>query len=239
MVKNNIKRIRKEIFKKTQEEMAEWLNIDPKTMRKYENDDDSSIPYKLLKKIADKTKLSIDYIMGLSTIRSSNPVVKDMMEYCGLSEEAIETLHGNCTVDYSGEDSFYYEQLYRAKINKLIYEYFIIGDPVMLADDTLLGKNSLLHSARFYLETRINKEYWTPENGRDMLEYVELSQEIEIRELHLSKEIIDLDEKLYTYLQNNGIEEISKLMDIEFTKRREECEQEIKKHRHERFGEPL
>ena len=46
-----------------------------------------------LKKIAKHFNVSVDWLLGLSETKSTDPKVKEICEYTGLSEEAIEKLH--------------------------------------------------------------------------------------------------------------------------------------------------
>ena len=64
---------------------SKWLNIDNALMPNYEN----------LLTIARYYKVSIDYLLGLSDVKTTNPDIKMIYNYTGLSENAIYVLSEN------------------------------------------------------------------------------------------------------------------------------------------------
>lgn len=72
--------------------LAGALNIQRQTVSNYANG--QSVPdAEMLKKIADYFGVSTDYLVEKSDVETPNVTVKEMCEYTGLSEKAVEALH--------------------------------------------------------------------------------------------------------------------------------------------------
>lgn len=72
--------------------IAKHLDCTPQAINQYKLG--VSVPQtEKLVKIAEYYNVSVDYLLGLSDVKSTDPKVKEICEYTGLSEEAIEKLH--------------------------------------------------------------------------------------------------------------------------------------------------
>lgn len=92
--------------KKTQEQLAAELDINPQTIKNYEKAGSTNaqnscnsrtnaiagMKIETLYKAAKLLNVSADYLLGLSDVKSSNPDIKNAVELTGLSEEDIVAL---------------------------------------------------------------------------------------------------------------------------------------------------
>ena len=93
--------------KKTQEQLAAELDINPQTIKNYEKAGSANaqnscnsrtnaiagMKVETLYKVAKLLNVSADYLLGLSDVKSSNPDIKSAVELTGLSESSIHYLH--------------------------------------------------------------------------------------------------------------------------------------------------
>ncbi len=77
---------------KTRKEIAEQLKCDTSTITKHYNGD-RDITTDFLVKYANLFEVSSDYLLGLSDVATTDTNIKDINEYTGLSEKAIDVLH--------------------------------------------------------------------------------------------------------------------------------------------------
>lgn len=92
--------------KKTQEQLAAELDINPQTIKNYEKAGSTNaqnscnsrtnaiagMKIETLYKAAKLLNVSADYLLGLSDVKSSNPDIHTAVEITGLTEEAINSL---------------------------------------------------------------------------------------------------------------------------------------------------
>lgn len=76
----------------TQATLALQLNIAKTTLASYEQGKNEP-SLQMLIKIAEYFNVSLDYLLGLSNISSTNPSLTYMGKYLGLTEESMQTLH--------------------------------------------------------------------------------------------------------------------------------------------------
>lgn len=87
LAKNLSKLIGKDVAK-----MAEHLGCSPQAINQYKMG--TSVPQlEKLVKIAQYYNVSTDYLLGLSDVATTDPKIKEICEYTGLSEEAVIQLH--------------------------------------------------------------------------------------------------------------------------------------------------
>ena len=87
LAKNLSKLIGKDVAK-----MAEHLGCSPQAINQYKMG--TSVPQlEKLVKIAQYYNVSTDYLLGLSDVKTTDPKIKEICEYTGLSEEAAAMLH--------------------------------------------------------------------------------------------------------------------------------------------------
>ena len=80
--------------KQTLEEVCTATGVSASLIGDLENDDKNrSVGYEKIVILADHYQLPIDYLLERSEIRSLNPIIKEICEYTGLSQEAVERLH--------------------------------------------------------------------------------------------------------------------------------------------------
>lgn len=91
----------------TQEELAERLHVKRQIISYYESVESERTPnIDILATMADLFKTTTDYLLGLTDVESPNTKIKDICEYTGLSEQAVETLHSAylpIAIDYDAE----------------------------------------------------------------------------------------------------------------------------------------
>lgn len=81
-----------ELIGKDVKNIAEHLGCSSQAINQYKQG--TSVPQlnKLIK-IAEYFNVTTDYLLGLSKVKTTDPKVKEICEYTGLSEEIINTLH--------------------------------------------------------------------------------------------------------------------------------------------------
>lgn len=92
---NNIFSVRlKELMRGniTQQQLADVLNVKRQTISLYLNGV-SLPPIEKVVEIANYFNVSADYLIGLSSIKSTETSIKEMCEYTGLTERALQVLH--------------------------------------------------------------------------------------------------------------------------------------------------
>lgn len=194
----------------SQQELAEKLNISGKTVSGYENNV-SQPNLDLLIEMARLFNVSVDYILGLSNVKTVDSNIKAINEFTGLSEEAIKTLDyfnhisdNNLTVSDFGKPEWckrsvmhelneflesysFYEAL------SYVYLYRINRDFDLMLEDTqgeeLNNNTSELKEAIDYL-TRENYICLSPKNAASY--YLSRAQQV----------FVNLTESVYT-VENN------------------------------------
>lgn len=83
-----------EIIGKDVKNVAKFLNCSPQAINQFKQG--ISVPRvdKLIK-IAEFYDVSVDYLLGLSNVKSTDTNIKSICDYTGLSEIAIENLHNS------------------------------------------------------------------------------------------------------------------------------------------------
>lgn len=76
----------------TQDELAAKIGKTKQSVSQYVNGD-SEPGYETLVKIADFFSVSTDYLLGISNIKTPDTTAQAVIEYTGLSEDNISTLH--------------------------------------------------------------------------------------------------------------------------------------------------
>lgn len=76
----------------TQDELAAKIGKTKQSVSQYVNGD-SEPGYETLAKIADFFSVSTDYLLGISNIKTPDTTAQAVIEYTGLSEDNISTLH--------------------------------------------------------------------------------------------------------------------------------------------------
>lgn len=101
--------------KKTQEQLAAELDINPQTIKNYEKAGSTNaqnscnsrtnaiagMKIETLYKAAKLLNVSADYLLGLSDVKSSNLDIKNAVELTGLSESSIHKLHSFNQIDFT------------------------------------------------------------------------------------------------------------------------------------------
>ena len=111
--------------KQTLEEVCTATGVSASLIGDLENDDKNrSVGYEKIVILADHYQLPIDYLLERSEIRSLNPIIKEICEYTGLSQEAVERLHEDSLIsDPPG---------YREFNSQLITGILKLGDDISL-----------------------------------------------------------------------------------------------------------
>lgn len=91
MINISLKQLRNE-HHLTQANLAKILGIAPTTLAAYEQGK-SEPNIETLTKLANHFNVSIDYLLGLTDVKTTNLDVAYMSDYLGLKERSIETLH--------------------------------------------------------------------------------------------------------------------------------------------------
>lgn len=91
MINISLKQLRNE-HHLTQANLAKILGIAPTTLAAYEQGK-SEPNIETLTKLANYFNVSIDYLLGLTDVKTTNLDVAYMSDYLGLKERSIETLH--------------------------------------------------------------------------------------------------------------------------------------------------
>lgn len=101
--------------KKTQEQLAAELDINPQTIKNYEKAGSTNaqnscnsrtnaiagMKIETLYKAAKLLNISADYLLGLSDVKSSNLDIKNAVELTGLSESSVHKLHFFNQIDFT------------------------------------------------------------------------------------------------------------------------------------------
>lgn len=103
MKSNNILGIRLEDCRKkaglTQQQLAAELCVQRQIVSYYENG--SRKPdIEMLKTLADRFGVTTDYLLGVTDVQSTDVEKRAICRYTGLSEKAVDLLHGFCTEFY-------------------------------------------------------------------------------------------------------------------------------------------
>lgn len=88
----NLKRLKELIDTKTREEIATAIHCDTSLITKHYNGN-REITVDYVVKYAKYFNVSADYLLGLTETKSQDTKIKDICEYTGLNEEAVERLH--------------------------------------------------------------------------------------------------------------------------------------------------
>ena len=115
MFDNRLIKLREEM-KKTKKEVADALGMPYNTYSNYESnlrEPNSAV----LIKIADFYNVSIDYLLGLSNIKSVDTDMQTACKYTGLSDEAMKNIKSSQKMDLSYEISL--DTL--SKVNDIFY----------------------------------------------------------------------------------------------------------------------
>lgn len=90
-LKERLKDLRKS-FNMTQIQFGEFVGISSSSIGLYETGE--RIPdAEILYKIAKQCNISVDYLLGISNVKSTDTEVKTICEYTGLNESAVNRLH--------------------------------------------------------------------------------------------------------------------------------------------------
>lgn len=83
-----------ELIGKDVKNIAEHLGCSSQAINQYKQG--TSVPQlnKLIK-IAEYFNVTTDYLLGLSKVKTTDPKIKEICEYTGLSDEAVEFLHNH------------------------------------------------------------------------------------------------------------------------------------------------
>lgn len=90
---------------KTQSQIAKELGLTPQAFSYFVNGREPN--YETLGKIADYFQVSVDYLLGRSDVKTSDPTVREICEYTGISERGVRLLHTDfCTQKEKGRRSY-------------------------------------------------------------------------------------------------------------------------------------
>ncbi len=161
--------LRKEKLKLTQTEFAKYVGISTSSVGLYETGE--RIPdAETLYKISSKCNVSTDYLLGISSVSTTDTEIKTICEYTGLSETSVNIL--DWWNREAGEDkldiiNFLLESEWASVINDFEVTTTQITDRVIALDEKykldIIGK-----IAKYFHREPLSplEIHWVAENGR-------------------------------------------------------------------------
>lgn len=140
----------------TREEIAKNVGCDTSSITKYYNGDRYP-KTDIIIKLSKLFNCSTDYLLGVSSVATSDKDIQYICEYTGLDEKAVEKLHYKVYLPNDVEDNFLsrmvygtdkYKKIMNRIINNILFDYLIENERNM----ELIDEDAYLVLALFYCD---------------------------------------------------------------------------------------
>jgi len=179
-----------------QQDLADFLGVKRQTVSLYMTG--QSIPdAEQLKNIAVFFKVSADWLIGLSSVKSTAPDVKNICKYTGLSENAVEWLHGLSTLEPDLQWIFILNELMGTEAFESVLSYINMARKSIPSLENLRLEFSSIDNAR-EIASALNEVYKVIDsvglNGCQVISGHEAAQNMKIT---LQKMFLDMFEEIF------------------------------------------